>query len=355
MLEQGVHMARNLVPPITSVGRKRSLKAGDGYDDACKRRRTVEYSTMSFPVDHSGPGFSSPRRSYGGVDPSIPVSSRYISPSDEKDDETGYNRSDGSQSRSSFIDPNSFINSSYRQLADSSGMYDRSTRASTKLERYGYPSSGTGYTEQGYPGQYDLHEYPYFQEGDAGRRDDEGIPSIMPLHKPPPTKRNRFNLSRYQLDDAEDLFLALAVQSADIEDVKPNRFKTQRERLMQAREEESEESGSTAPESEDTFPSHAAGEDSSSRDSINMSQSERFRQFQDEHSHHVVIPNQWEGEKNLYEFVAFGNIEAALRPLGLMMARAALVNDSVTTRHHRTSSPGPSGCHTNRSNPLQAL
>jgi hypothetical protein len=135
-------------------------------------------------------------------------------------------------------------------------------------------------------------------------------------------------------------------------DVKPNRFKTQRERLMQSGAEESEESDSKVPGFEEIFPSHE-GEDPLSHDNF-MSQRERLMQFRKEHAHPVVIPNQWEGEKNLHEYVAFGNIEDDLQPLGLMMARAALVNDSVTTRIYRSSSSGSSGCHSNSSNLLEA-
>lgn len=158
----------------------------------------------------------------------------------------------------------------------------------------------------------------------------------------PQTKRNRFNLSRYQLDE-EDIPALPAVEPEE----KPNRFKTQRERLMLAAadsEEEEEESVSVSSDSQSQSQSR-------SQDSCYMSQRERLRRFSSEQSRHVVIPNEWEGEQRLQEFVTFGNIEAALRPLGLMMARAALVSDSVTTRQRRSSSAGPSRCHTSLSNP----
>jgi hypothetical protein len=186
--------------------------------------------------------------------------------------------------------------------------------------------------EEGYPGQYDhFRDYPLTQSQDTG--------SSFPSQQ---TKsNNRFNLSRYQLDEAVELAPNTVLDPAE----KPNRFKTQRERIMLAadseedEEEEEEESRSLSSESQ-----------SQSQDSY-MSQRERLRRFSSEQSRHVVIPNEWEGEQKLQEFVAFGNIEAALRPLGLMMARAALVSDSVTTRHARSSSTGPSCCHSGLGNP----
>ncbi|XP_024392728.1 uncharacterized protein [Physcomitrium patens] len=205
------------------------------------------------------------------------------------------------------------------------------------IEKSSLPSYDTGLMDQGYPGHYD----------DIGRRNTEDFPSI-PLCIPPPTKQNRFNLSRYQLGDDEDLFATISQPVAISEEDKPSRFKSQRERLMMARSQESEESGSTCPEFYETNLSLAA-EGSSSQDSF-MSQRERLRRFSNEQCRSVVIPNQWGGETKLQEFVAFGNIEDALRPLGLMMARAALVSDSVNTRHRHSSSSGRS--YTSLSNPV---
>lgn len=106
---------------------------------------------------------------------------------------------------------------------------------------------------------------------------------------------------------------------------------------------ESEEDEEEEEEEEEESQSLSSESQSQSQDSY-MSQRERLRRFSSEQSRHVVIPNEWEGEQQLQEFVAFGNIEAALRPLGFMMARAALVSDSVTTRHRRSSSSTPSSC-----------
>lgn len=345
ILEHGVDMVRNPVSPVSSGDRKRSLSAGaDRYDDNAKMLFSDVHSPMSSPVCHVDTGFSSPRPSYGSLHTAYPISCLYYSP--QKDDEADY---DGSSS----ADLTSHRSSSYRQPADSNTGYDRSTRAST-MERFSFPSSRpssvTSYTEHG---QYDVHEQPYLQEGGTSSRNcyNEGnlpIPSCVP----PLIKRNRFNLSRYELDEDEEPLATIADQSVVTGDVKPNRFKTQREKLMQSGAEESEESDSTVePGFEEIFPSHE-GEDSLSRDNF-MSQRERLIQFRKEHAHLVVIPNQWEGEKNLHKYVAFGNVEDDLRPLGLMMARSALVNDSVTTRIYRSSSSGPSGCHNNSSNPLE--
>lgn len=344
ILEHGVDMVRNPVSPVTSGERKRSLSAGaDRYDDNAKMLFSDVHSPMSSPVCHVDTDFSSPRPSYG-LHTSYPISCLYYSP--QKDHEADY---DGSSSS----DLTSHRSSSNRQPADSNTGYDRSTRAST-TERFSFPSSRpssvTSYTEHR---QYDFHDYPYLQEGGTGSRNcyNEGNLPI-PSYVPPLTKRNRFNLSRYELDEDEDPPATIADQYVVTGDVKPNRFKTQRERPMQSGAEESEESDSEVPGFEEIFPSHD-GEDSLPHDNF-MSQRERLMQFRKEHAHPVVIPNQWEGEKNLHEYVAFGNIEDDLRPLGLMMARAALVDDSVTTRIYRSSSSGSSGCHSNSSNLLEA-
>lgn len=313
------HVARNHVSPTTSGERKRIFSAEDGYDDYSKRRYADMYSTMGSSTRQAEAGTSSPRSSHGGVHASsYPVSSLSYSPY-QRGDEAGYNDPYGSQYR------------------------DSSTQRGSTTERSGFPSYDTRSTEQGYPGQSDFHVY--YQDRDVGRRNHEVYsPSLS--YEPAPTKRNRFNLSRYQLDDDDSVPDQFA--AAVDEDVKPNRFKTQRERLMQSRAEEDEGSDS---EGYDDAHQTIGGEDSSSRDN-GMSQRERLKRFSAEYSHHVAIPNQWEGEKRLHEFVSFGNVEAALRPFGLMMARAALVNDSMSSRYHCSSSSGMSPCHSNHSNPL---
>lgn len=331
MVEEGEDVASDLASPVTSGDWKRILSPGAGYDDYAKRRLTDDYSTMSLPVGQASTSFSSPSSSsYGGVPASsYPVSSLYYSP--QRDEENEYHRSYCRQSR--LVERTPQRSSAHRHLSDSNVGHDRLTEGLT-TERYCFRSSVASYPEQGYPGQHHFHEYPCPQEADVGMRSDQVNPSFQfPLNK-----RNTFNLSRYQLDDDAE-FATVADQFEDVQDMKPNRFKTQRERSLEVRSEESEESESTAQELEETVRSHG-GQDSSSLDST-MSQRERLRKFRFEHSHNVVIPNQWEGEKNLPEFVAFGNIEAALRPLGFMMARAALVNDSVTSRDFRSSSSGP--------------
>lgn len=191
------------------------------------------------------------------------------------------------------------------------------------------------FTEGGYPGQCDhFRDYPLTQPQDPGS-------SYRPL---PAKLNNRFNLSRYQLDAEDELTPNPVMDCGE----KPNRFKSQRERLMLAAEGEEEEEEEEKEEEESQ--SLSSGSRSESQDSY-MSQRERLRRFSSEHSRHVVIPNEWEGEQQLQEFVALGNIEAALRPLGLMMARAALVSDSVTTQHRRPSSTARSCCQTIHGNP----
>ncbi|KAG0590120.1 hypothetical protein KC19_1G073500 [Ceratodon purpureus] len=311
----------------SSNDRKRSSSSSDGHGFDGKRR-TVD-----------GPGKS--HSGYGGVHtPSYPVSSLYHSPS-HADAEV----SNGSHS----------IHSRRPSSGNCTGPVQSSRR--DMMERSGYPAYELTPREEGYPGQYDLRDSPYGQPlGDMGRPCFEMEIPPMPSYSPPRTKQNRFNLSRYQLDENDDL---LASTPASEPEEKPNRFKTQRERLMLAvRAERSQDvSGSTAPSVDETSLCFGDADSSSqsqsqSQDSY-MSQRERLRRFSSEQSRHVVIPNEWEGETKLQEFVAFGNIEAALRPLGLMMARAALVSDSVNTRHHQRSvSSGPSGCHTTLSNPL---
>lgn len=51
--------------------------------------------------------------------------------------------------------------------------------------------------------------------------------------------------------------------------------------------------------------------------------------FREHVAGHGVIPSTWAGEQRLHEWVGFGNIEDALRPLGLVMARASLVSNST--------------------------
>lgn len=344
MYEHSGHATRDQVLPATSGEWKRNLSAGDGYDDHSKRRYTDTYSTMSSPTHQTEAGTSSPRASYRGVrTSSYPVSSLYYSPY-RRDDEVGYYESGGSQYR----DSSTQLGLSYVHFADSNGGYNRRTEAGTR-ERSSFPSYDTSVTEQGYPEQYGFHQDPYYQESDVGRRNHEVYPP-MPSYEPAPTNRDRFNLSRYQLDNDDDLLASVPDQSAVNEDVKPNRFKTQRKRIMKSKAEESEESDSTGQGYNDTRQTFG-GEDSPSSDT-GMSQRERLRRFSAEYSHHVVIPNQWEGEKRLQDFVSFGNIETAMRPLGFTMARTALINDSMTSRHHCSSSSGISPCHSNHSNPL---
>jgi hypothetical protein len=306
-----------------SNDRKRSFSSNEGHDFGAKRPT----------VDVPGKNTSSKSVYGGGQTSSYPSSSLYHS-SSQRDAEVS--------------------NGTYSSLSrrPSSGNRMGPVRSSQRdmMERSGFPYD-TSLTEEGYPGQYDLQ-----QAGNvSGRNYDMEMPS-RPSYSSSLTKRNRFNLSRYQLGEDEDLFAS--IPACDPEE-KPNKFKTQRERIMLAeRDEKSEEmSDSRALRFDETSLSNEDVDSSSesqsqSQDSY-MSQRERLRRFSSEQARHVAIPNEWEGETKLQEFVAFGNIEAALRPLGLMMARAALVSDSVDTRHRRRSaSSGPSCCHTNLSKSL---
>lgn len=302
--------------------RKRSFSSSEGHDFGAKR----------LTVDVPGKKTSSKSGFGGGQTSSYPASSLYHSPS-QRDAEVS--------------------NGTYSSLSrrPSSGNRMGPVRLSKRdMEGSGFPYD-TRLPEEGYPGQYDLQ-----QAGNVSRRDyDLEMPS-RPSYSSSLTKRNRFNLSRYQLGDDEDIFAS--IPATDPEE-KPNKFKTQRERIMLVeRDEKSEEtSDSGALRFDETSFSNEDADSSSesqshSQDSY-MSQRERLRRFSSEQARHVAIPNEWEGETKLQEFVAFGNIEAALRPLDLMMARAALVSDSVKTRHlRRSTSSGPSCCGTSLSNSL---
>lgn len=61
-----------------------------------------------------------------------------------------------------------------------------------------------------------------------------------------------------------------------------------------------------------------------------MSPRERIQLFRQQMSGKVVIPETWPGEEKLKEWAPHGVVEDALRPLGLMIARAALMNDSLS-------------------------
>lgn len=300
---------------------KRSCSSAD-EDDFTAKRRTVdvsEQSTLStYGREHT---------------PSYPVSSLYHSSSQgETEFSNGPYFNHSRPSSGNCMGP---VESTERDMMERSG-----------LPSYNFPNYDS---EEGYPGQCEvLH--------DVKRNYDMEMPSIpsIPSYSSRPTKRNRFNLSRYQLDEDDELLAS--IPASDPEE-KPNKFKTQRERLM-ALEQSEQMSGRSGPCFDETcLP--LQGRDSSSHESQSqshdsfMSQRERLRRFSSEQARHVSIPNEWEGETRLQEFVAFGNIEAALRPLGLMMARSALVSDSVTTRSRRRStSSGPSCCYTSRSNSL---
>lgn len=281
MLERCADVSRSSQSPASSNYRKRSVSVGDEQKGK-SRRVSLDVSTWSLPSS-----------------PSETVSDRVM--------KTPSGSAHGGVR--SCVYPES-LNVSYEP--------------SPVLENSGFSCYESSLTGLGCPGQYDVLVQNSVETN-----------SPVPLLAPLPTKQNRFNLSRYQLDDDEDLFATISEPAAAQDEAKPNKFKTQRERLMVAMSPESEESDSTAPDCDVTNLPH--GGDESSQDSY-MSQRERLRRFSNEQCRNVVIPNQWEGETKLQEFVAFGNIEAALRPLGLMMARAALVSDSVNTRHHRPTS-----------------
>jgi hypothetical protein len=61
-----------------------------------------------------------------------------------------------------------------------------------------------------------------------------------------------------------------------------------------------------------------------------MSPRERIQLFRQQMSGKVVIPETWPGEEKLKEWAPHGVVEDALRPLGFMIARAALMNDSLS-------------------------
>ena len=125
-------------------------------------------------------------------------------------------------------------------------------------------------------------------------------------HRAPP---NRFNLSRYQLSEEE---------------------------LSRTREKEmpSGEHHDDVEADRDALPESPAAYDADWTSLLSPSGNvvdprKKLLDFREHHAGHGVIPNTWAGEQRLHEWVGFGNIEDALRPLGLVMARASLVSNST--------------------------
>lgn len=127
-------------------------------------------------------------------------------------------------------------------------------------------------------------------------------------HRAPP---NRFNLSRYQLSEEE---------------------------LSHTREKEmpsGEHHGDGDVEVErDALPGSPAAYDADWTSLLSPSGNvvdprKKLLDFREHVAGHGAIPNTWAGEQRLHEWSGFGNIEDALRPLGLVMARASLVLNST--------------------------
>lgn len=61
---------------------------------------------------------------------------------------------------------------------------------------------------------------------------------------------------------------------------------------------------------------------------------DKLQNFRMQMAGHVSLPDSWHGDNNLYDWIETEPVEEALRPLGLMMARAALINDHKDSRKY---------------------
>lgn len=127
-------------------------------------------------------------------------------------------------------------------------------------------------------------------------------------HKAPP---NRFNLSRYQLSE-EELSHTREKEMPSGEHHNDDDVEVERDALSES---------PAAYDADWTSLLSPSGNVVDPR--------KKLLDFREHVAGHGVIPNTWAGEQRLHEWSGFGNIEDALRPLGLVMARASLVSNST--------------------------
>ena len=83
--------------------------------------------------------------------------------------------------------------------------------------------------------------------------------------------------------------------------------------------------------------------------SFSMCGRQRLQRHWMETGGNVCIPEIWGREQHLEEWVSYGIVEDALRPAGLMAARAALINTDVRRRKTSSASSSTSSSPNNRS------
>lgn len=213
--------------------------------------------------------------------------------------------------------------------------------------------------------RYSLSRYQVEEEVVAPGSEDLKGKSKQRQEQSPPT--GRFSLSRYQPKDEVVVSKPGTVKhlfrhSTSVEQEEHrllNRFKASRSQseggtVFDARiseEKSKHEAFPSEKENMSQFGQHEGGIplhgvrnlQTQSKEQTPMSSSDRLQNFRRQQAGKVVIPETWEGEQKLQNWVGFGDVEEAMRPLGLMMARAALVTDSVDyTKRAKASSSGSS-------------
>lgn len=161
-----------------------------------------------------------------------------------------------------------------------------------------------------YSSRFEHHQREQPEVGDMWRGGQDYGSHPGSSHRAP---SNRFNLSRYQLSEEE--------------------LSHTREKEMPSGEHHGDGDGDVEVE-RDTLPESPAAYDADWTSLLSPSGNvvdprKKLLDFREHVAGHGVIPNTWAGEQRLHEWSGFGNIEDALRPLGLVMARASLVSNST--------------------------